>query len=72
MLFVPACFPHPLPIGEVSRKYVRAVDNMSAELGYIDPSGVTASTSLFINIAEDSMILIFPISCTFLWLIVKL
>ena len=59
MLFVHACFPHPLPIGEVSGKYIRAVDDMSAELGYNDPSGVTASTSLFVNIAAVSMILIF-------------
>ena len=47
MMFIHACFPHPLPIGEVSGKYIRAVDNMSAELGYNDPSGVTASKSLF-------------------------
>ena len=49
-----------MPIGEVSGKYIRAVDDMSAELGYNDSSGVTASTSLFVNIAAVSMILIFP------------
>ena len=47
-------------MGEVSGKYIRAVDNMSAELGYSDLSGVTASTSLMVNIAAVSMILIFP------------
>ena len=60
MLFVHACFTHPLPIGEVSGKYIRGVDDMSAELCYNDPSGVTASTSLFVNIAAVSMIVIFP------------
>ena len=60
MLFVHAFYPHPLPIGEVSGKYIRGVDDMAAELGYIDPSGVTASTSLFVNIAAVSMIVIFP------------
>ena len=49
MLFVPAYFPHPLLIGEVSGKYIRAVDDMSAEQGYNDPPGVIASTSLFLS-----------------------
>ena len=47
MLFVPACFPHPLLIREVSGKHITAVDDMSAEHGYNDPSDVIASTSLF-------------------------
>ena len=60
MLFVHACFPHPLPIGEVPGKYIRAVDDMSDELGYNDSSSVTASTPLSVNISAVSMILIFP------------
>ena len=70
MLFIPAFFLHPLRIGEVSGKYIRAVDDMSAELGYKDPSGVIASISLFINIPGVSMFFLFSQSAApfFGWL----